>query len=356
MFIILVHCCCSTVPMSDDTSKAWKKTEDIPRRFDELPPEPEWVPVADVIRTHREEEARQEAQKIKIKPPMDSDSDSESVTQRERAVKKEKPPVYKKNEIVRKHEMPMKFSGMSTTPTVDDVTQSMLDWALSTDHYRKTAPKHPSHHKEYSKSLVDQQRPPHLVLHKDHNERDRQVNKQPSRLLLGDNKKHTTPHKRHHSQPDELSPQRMQGYPPGAARTRAQQSASSHKEGHPLYEEPSPDYDDEDYDAYFSRFQEQYYYDHDLKKDEQYYQEQSYEDEVVVDPYHYKASPYHDKYSSYNPQHVYNDPPEDFGHEFGMPQYPYEDQRGYPEAFPHYSQMPHEIQRDKPRSKYDVLY
>lgn len=318
--------------MSDD--KAWKKTDDIPRRFDELPSEPEWVPVADVIRTQREEEARQEAQKIKIRPPLDSDSDTD--TSNKKAVKEKKPPMHKKNENVRRHESPPKIRDVSMPLTVDDVTRSMVDWALNTDYYPKKPSKHPSHYREQDKPHQKHQRPPHFGLDKGH-KMETHNRSHPSR---------PSTHDGYHTQPDVLTPKRMQGYTAGASHTRPQQSTSSHKERQPVYEEPSPDYSDEDYDAYNSRFQ-------DANQDDYYYQEQGYE--VASDPYLYGAGPHHDN-PPYNSEYVYNNGPGDFGYEYDVPQYPHEDQRGYPSAPTHYSQMPHEVPRGKSRSNYDVLY
>lgn len=62
--------------LAEEDDKTWKKADIIPRRFDELPPESDWIPVADVIRTQREEIAKAEAEQIKIMPPLDSDSES----------------------------------------------------------------------------------------------------------------------------------------------------------------------------------------------------------------------------------------------------------------------------------------
>lgn len=331
---ILVHLLFSSVPMSDGTDKAWKKTEDIPRRFDELPPAPGWVPVADVIRTQREEEARQEAQKIKIMPPMDSDSENE--TPRKKDVKEKKPPMHKKNENVKKQETPKKIIDVPESPTVDDVTQSMVAWALKTDYYPRKAPRHPSSHREHDKP-AGEHKPPHFGLDKGHNK------SHPSRPSTGDTKKHGVPHSNHHTRPDVLSPQKIQGYPSGASRTRPHQTASSHKERTPVYDEPSPDYDTEDYNAHYSRFQ-------DAQWEEYYYDEPGYEG--AEDPYIYDVGP-----QQYDPQYVYDDAPEDFGYEYGMPLDPYDDPRAYPgPSPPQYSQMPREMPRSNPRSHYDVLY
>lgn len=315
-----------------ETDKAWKKTDDIPRRFDELPSEPEWVPVADVIRTQREEEARQEAQKLKIRPPLDSDSDTE--TPNVKVVKEKKPPMHKKNENVQRQESAPKISSVSMPPTVDDVTRSMVDWALNTDNYPRRPSKHPSHHREQDEPHHRQQSPPHFGLDKGQIGRHNRIHSS------------RPPSYNYHTQPDVLSPQRMQGHLGGASHTKPHQSTSSHKGRQPIYEEPSPDYSDEDYDAYYSRFQ-------DVKQDDYFYQEQGYE--VAPDPYFYGTGPHHDK-PSYNSEYGYDDAPEDFGYEYGGPQYPHEDQRGYPSAPGHHSQMPHEVPRGKSRSNYDVLY
>lgn len=342
--------------MSDDNKKAWKKAEDIPRRFDELPPEPDWVPVAEVIRTQREDEAKKEAQKIKVMPPVDSDSDNENYTQHnmkpplynKNIAKKNKTPVHNNDENVKKHETPRKSDVSATPSTVDDVTQSMLAWALSPDYYPRKVHKKPSPYKADSKSLEEHQRPSHLAVDKGHSVKERQVTKQSSQASMSDNRKPVAPHGGSHSRPKILSPQKMQVHT-GDAHIRDPLSTK----GHPLYDEPSPDYDEEDYDAYYSKYQQHDYYDQNLENDEYYIQEQGYEEDVVADPYFYDAGSFQDEYSPYNPDHVYyNNPQRDYGLEHGMPQYTY-DHHG---ALHHYNQRHDAIPKDKPRSRYDVLY
>lgn len=349
----------------DEGAKAWKKTEDIPRRFDELPPEPEWVPVADVIRTHREEEARQEAQKIKIKPPRDSDSDPETKAKHENKSKKERRPIQKET---RKSAASRKFDDISMPPTVDNVTQSMVEWALNTD-YPKKPHKTPPHHKEPNRPLVGQKNPSHLLQEKSLAAKERQHGgRQAKRTSMDGNRSHASPQKRYESRPDRFSTPggtpsgpKTKSYPSGAARMRTQQSAGSYKQQRPQYDEPTPDYDDENYDAYYSRYDEQYYHERGPDEDDYYYDERGYEDRGAMDPYHYDSTPAYDyaydERPPYYSQQGYTDPQGDFRYEYDEPQYPYEDQRsGYPHSSPDYGPMPHEDPRGQPHSSYDVLY
>ncbi|KAK3868538.1 hypothetical protein Pcinc_026085 [Petrolisthes cinctipes] len=137
-----------------DRGKAWKKTDYIPRRFDEMPPEPEWVPVAEVIRTQRQETAKQAREEVKIVPPSDSESDSEPqepspVPTRKSFGLSSKPgkeeqhhnkgrSVQESNNI---YHPPLKSGRKDAAPTggdndsnIDAVTRSMMDWALKTDY------------------------------------------------------------------------------------------------------------------------------------------------------------------------------------------------------------------------------
>lgn len=151
-----------------DGGKLWKKTDYIPRRFDELPSEPEWTPVADVIRTQRENAAKQEREQVKIVPPSDSESDSdpqvpsplptrEILGSSSKPVKKqEKEQHHKKGRSLQENSNKKSSREAATTNNkddsdIDEISRSMTDWALKTD-YEIKRKKHPNTHEHPPRS------------------------------------------------------------------------------------------------------------------------------------------------------------------------------------------------------------
>lgn len=349
--------------MSDNSTKPWEKTEDIPRRFDELPPEPGWVPVADVIRTSREEEARQEAEreKFKIKPPADFYFEpSEGNAKQGSRSREERTPAHKEKER-RSHVPSKRADDTSVPPSVDDVTQAMVEWALSPDHYLKRKSK-PAHHDQI-KPPAGKASPSPLLQDKTHTAKERPIEKL-STVAPRDNSKLASPH-RDETQPD--MPRSSRGHKPhnplGAVRRSPQQPVSSRKEQRLPYDEPSPDYDG-DYKTYYSQYNEQYYHERHPNEDLHYHDGYSYEDRGEVDPYLYNST--QDKYQEhqlYPPQqgygnpytHPYSNP----GYEYREPEYMYEAQRSpYQQPSSYYRSGTQEDPRGypQPHSRYDVLY
>ena len=369
------------VPMSEKKPKPWKKTEDIPRRFDELLPEPEWVPVSDVIRTHREDEAKEEAKKFKIKPPVDSDSDSDSDSDTEanegdsNRGKEWEAPEQKENEDERKYTETSKntIDDTSMPPTVDDVTQSMVKWALNTEHYPKKVPKPQAPHQPHIKPQMNKPKPSHLV----HDKSERPGGKEvASRASMEGRRHHTSPHTPD-TQPNPTSPSKHKGHPSDTPRRMKTQQPITSKTKQPPYDEPSPDYDDDDdYNAFHSRYNEQYFRETAPDDYMYYYEEHGYENRGAVGPYEYEYR--YDDLPPYNPHLVYTNPQGNPEYMYGEPQYMYgegqymygeaaymyDPQRSsypYPQLNPYYGPQvplvpPEEYPEDQEPSPYDVLY
>ncbi|XP_042218976.1 histidine-rich glycoprotein-like isoform X1 [Homarus americanus] len=129
--------------LNKDDDKDWKKSDLIPSRFDELPSEGDWVPVAEVIRSHREVTAKLEAEQIKIQPPVQKISKSYDL-ESPKMLEKEKNKIQKgavtgesKTNIQTKDEnMKPKSSDREKEEAdeeLDFVTKSMIAWSLKTD-------------------------------------------------------------------------------------------------------------------------------------------------------------------------------------------------------------------------------
>ncbi|XP_047503045.1 eukaryotic translation initiation factor 3 subunit A-like [Penaeus chinensis] len=112
--------------------KAWRKNEDIPKRFDELPTEEKWINVSDVIRRQREEQAQREAKQNKVRPPPDpeeerpkapSDSNDDDAAKRGNREKKQE-------NSAQLRERQESDDSEEDTPGVDAITESMLHFAL----------------------------------------------------------------------------------------------------------------------------------------------------------------------------------------------------------------------------------
>lgn len=385
--------------MSDDTTKPWKKTEYIPKRFDELPPEPGWVPVSDVIRSSREDEAKKEAKKeqFKIKPPEDSDSEDD--TKRGGTGREEKTPPQKEEK--RSHTPSKKADDTSMPTSVDGVTQAMVEWALSPDHYKKKKPK-PAHHDEI-KPPAAKPSPSPLLQGKTRGAKERPIGKIPTiDTIVPNDDSRLALLRKVEAQRD--VPRSSRGHKPhnpsGAARRNPQQPASKRKEQRPPYDEPSPDYDD-DYKPRFPQYNEQYYREgrpsEDLYYDDGYgYATDGYQEYRPYPPQRGYGDDGYQEYEPYPPQQGYGDdgyqeyepyPPQGYGYDdpygdpytdpygdphtdpYGNPgydnrdpEYLYEVQRSpYQQPSPYYRSELQEYPREhreysQPRSSHDVLY
>nr|XP_045581756.1 uncharacterized protein LOC123745332 isoform X1 [Procambarus clarkii] len=143
-----------TAPQDDDPpaenlvekndGKTWKKADDIPLRFDELPTEEDdWIPVASVIRAQREEIAKREAQEIKIKPPLELDIKSPNLKSKHKNPAKQhlelkKDSIKEENKIIQTKEDAnmspeiLNEDKNESDENIDAVTRAMIDWGLKT--------------------------------------------------------------------------------------------------------------------------------------------------------------------------------------------------------------------------------
>lgn len=116
-----------------EKQKAWRRNEDIPMRFDELPTEEKWINVSDVIRRQREEQALREAKQNKVRPPpdpeggrpeapSDSDDDDDAVKRGNREKQE--------GNSARLRERQESNDSEEDSAGVDTITESMLQFAL----------------------------------------------------------------------------------------------------------------------------------------------------------------------------------------------------------------------------------
>ncbi|XP_045102840.1 chromosomal replication initiator protein DnaA-like [Portunus trituberculatus] len=266
-------------------------------------------------------------------------------------------------------------------PSVDDVTQAMVEWALSPNHYPRRKPK-PAHHTQI-KPPARMPSPSPLLQDKTRAAKERPIGKLPT-VPPEEFIKFVSPQELQLDVPRSPSTHKPHN-PPGAVRRSPQQPASNHREQRLPYDEPSPDYED-DYKKYYSRYDKQYYREGCPDEDFYNHDRYSYEDRGAADPYRYNSArdgyQEHQQYPSHQghgydysdneyrePQYSYEAQRSPYqqpeysyeaqGSPYQQPEYSYEVQRSpYQQPSPYYRSEPQQYSREyqQPRSSYDVLY
>lgn len=364
---------------SPNDDKTWKKSDDIPKRFDELVTKEEWIPVADVIRRQREAAAEAEQEKIKITPPtfppvpsasksMNHDQSEKKITPVKKEVKKEaenKTPATKRRE---KEKQNPKDIG-ETNEEVDAVTKAMMDWALKTDYdprkrigRRSSLPAFSSKDMMSMQGLGQSKMKSTEVPESIQKQGLKVLNEQEEETLKG---KEIHKKKKEASGPPSDAIERRRASMPAVPGYSPQKRRSSKKksEVHPDHHNrtPSPDYRESDELEPYNEYEWERYYEHYPRHPEHDYHD-DYNHEYHQNPQRHSSLDYDDRYYDTRPEY---DKAKYHGRsgQYDQHQYPergYVDRR-YSHPHPHndsarYYYRDPNYRDHRPHDKYDRYY